>query len=718
MPPRRMHPINESDENISGHSHLYQNMTDNLTVNAAPFTANMILRAIKTFIDNHVAPANPKLLSLLLYIKQLNESVTDLLRYNTATSSRDCQQILLYLSSFNHNIVAHLTKSQNTTTAPKQETKFVAFEDFDRVVKTNDIDDESKATFYVEPHALSKESSQTNAASEGKSKETDRDSVNSLAISIIKEEKKRKRDLEKKQREEMKRRNINENFNFFESYYVLKQETNYRLHSQQHYSGRLGLKNISRLQLLRLISNTISRQSDIAFSRSLIVQILKAVFFSKLSGKKFETISYMRFKKILNLPEELDKKLNISFFIYQNIKKYFEKTATKKKDAEHMYQGRLYIDRKFYIMNDILYGSAEYEQMFKVDDEKATEDEIYDAENYGDIYRIVGSKPPLLFKKIELECFDDLQSVLNEQYGLKIFDPNCQLYFGTECDFNDDGDEIEYISSRLIMTEYKGSTLAEKIYDYAEDNDHLREYDIGQILCMLIVFCLSLYTVHVHAQLDKILLAVQQTHRKNVIHCDLKPDNMIINIYDDGNLKKQQQQQQESESKDKRKKVVINLIDFGYCEVVKGQDFIIQQHLIKGTKGYIAPEIFSKYKYSKKSDIYAIGCIGFEMITGGTLPSDYDLHGNYVDEDDDDENEEQVEEDGQPQLLDIDVEGILNRENHKRPVEARVSGKLIKFISKLAHYAYDERYDVSNAVTYARKYWSNMKPVKHRTAFF
>merc|ERR1712190_76389 len=138
-----------------------------------------------------------------------------------------------------------------------------------------------------------------------------------------------------------------------------------------------------------------------------------------------------------------------------------------------MYQGRLYIDRKFYIMNDILYGNFDYEQMFKVDDEKATEDEIYDAENYGDIYKIKWTKPPLLFKKIELECFDDLQSVLNEQYGLRIFDPNCKLYFGTEVEYDDDGDEVEYISSRLIMTEYGGSTLAEQIYEFGEENGNL-----------------------------------------------------------------------------------------------------------------------------------------------------------------------------------------------------------------------------------------------------
>ena len=137
----------------------------------------------------------------------------------------------------------------------------------------------------------------------------------------------------------MKRRNIDENFNFFESYHVLKQETNYRLHSHQHSPGRLGLKNISRLQLLRLMSNIVTRSEDMSslISHSELVGILQAVFRSKLSGKKFETVSYSRWKKILNA--ESDSLSNISFKIYNSIKKYFEKVTKTANDAEHYYQG-------------------------------------------------------------------------------------------------------------------------------------------------------------------------------------------------------------------------------------------------------------------------------------------------------------------------------------------------------------------------------------------
>ena len=111
------------------------------------------------------------------------------------------------------------------------------------------------------------------------------------------------------------------------------------------------------------------------------------------------------------------------------------------------------------------------------------------------------------------------------------------------------------------------------------------------------------------------------------------------------------------------------------------------------------------------------------MITGGTLPNDYDQNGHYIEpEDSDDENSDDTDNeddrDKTPEILDIDIESVLRKENRKRKLDNRVSPKLIKFISQLLKYDYDERYDISKAVLVARKNWSMMKPVKHRTAFF
>ena len=151
-------------------------------------------------------------------------------------------------------------------------------------------------------------------------------------------------------------------------------------------------------------------------------------------------------------------------------------------------------------------------------------------------------------------------------------------------------------------------------------------------------------------------------------------------------------------------------------------------------------EIFSEFKYSKKSDLYAIGCIGFEMITRGRLPNEYDADGQYVgdpdaveivdssdvekgDDDDDDGDGDGVGggnrgRSGTRAGCDINLEAVLQSENAKRERDRQISAKLIKFVAKMCEYQYEDRYDVYRAVLIARKNWSNMKPRKNRTAFF
>lgn len=82
-----------------------------------------------------------------------------------------------------------------------------------------------------------------------------------------------------------------------------------------------------------------------------MISILRSIFYSKLNGKKFQNVSYVRFKKILNLTEDLEKEYNVSFKIYNNIKKYFESKIKKydgnnnhhSDDVEHYYQGLLFL---------------------------------------------------------------------------------------------------------------------------------------------------------------------------------------------------------------------------------------------------------------------------------------------------------------------------------------------------------------------------------------
>ena len=58
------------------------------------------------------------------------------------------------------------------------------------------------------------------------------------------------------------------------------------------------------------------------------------------------------------------------------------------------------------------------------------------------------------------------------------------------------------------------------------------------------------------------------------------------------------------------------IIDFGYCEMIMGKKPMIQYNV--GSPSYMSPEAYNKNRYSEKSDVWALGIIFYEMLTGKT----------------------------------------------------------------------------------------------------
>ncbi len=83
-------------------------------------------------------------------------------------------------------------------------------------------------------------------------------------------------------------------------------------------------------------------------------------------------------------------------------------------------------------------------------------------------------------------------------------------------------------------------------------------------------------------------------HLLKITHGDLKPANILIQKQDSGNA-------------------TLELIDLGFATAGKQHNFTNW----KGTLGYIAPEILCGEEYDHRADLYSLGVILYEIVTGG-----------------------------------------------------------------------------------------------------
>ncbi|XP_072173029.1 serine/threonine-protein kinase Nek8-like [Diadema setosum] len=184
---------------------------------------------------------------------------------------------------------------------------------------------------------------------------------------------------------------------------------------------------------------------------------------------------------------------------------------------------------------------------------------------YGTVYlcRRLHDKKLIIIKQIPVEQMtkDERQAALNEVKVLSMLDhPNIIEYYEN---FLED-------KALMIVMEYaEGGTLFE--YLQQRGNALIEEDEVLRLFA-------------------QILLSLKHVHSKQILHRDLKTQNILLN----------------------RARDVIKVGDFGISKILSSKS---KAFTVVGTPCYISPELCEGKPYNQKSDMWAVGCVLYELLT-------------------------------------------------------------------------------------------------------
>jgi len=136
-----------------------------------------------------------------------------------------------------------------------------------------------------------------------------------------------------------------------------------------------------------------------------------------------------------------------------------------------------------------------------------------------------------------------------------------------------------------------------QVFDYGRDGDLcylVMEFVDGQSLRDLMKST-RLPPEEALKVVPKICEALGYAHSKGVIHRDIKPENILVDR--DGRVK---------------------IADFGLARILSGEGVasVTVSRVVMGTPGYMAPEQYQGMKVDHRADIYSLGAVFYEMLTG------------------------------------------------------------------------------------------------------
>jgi serine/threonine-protein kinase len=108
---------------------------------------------------------------------------------------------------------------------------------------------------------------------------------------------------------------------------------------------------------------------------------------------------------------------------------------------------------------------------------------------------------------------------------------------------------------------------------------------------------------------DQVASALARAHQMGIVHRDLKPENILI-------------------VQRRGRRDFVKILDFGIAKILDAPSLTGSQQIF-GTPGYIAPEYIQSTNIDGRADLYSLGVILYEMVTGA-LPFDYEYPGDLL----------------------------------------------------------------------------------------